>query len=63
MSSKILTSIKDQVDAAPALDRQSTFDQLWALTTELFERVQARFELELDPVSYTHLTLPTKRIV
>ena len=51
MSSKILTSIKDQVDAAPALDRQSTFDQLWALTTELFERVQARFELELDPSS------------
>ena len=49
MSDKILTSIKDLVDNSPALDRQFTFDQLWALTTELFERVQSRFELQLDP--------------
>ncbi len=49
MSASILTSIKDMVENTPLQDRQSTFDQLWALTTELFERVQQRFELQLDP--------------
>lgn len=49
MSNTILTSIEEMVDSAPALDRQSTFDQLWALTGELFERIQARFTMELDP--------------
>lgn len=49
MSDKILTSIEDMVDTAPKLDLQSTFDQLWALTGDLFERVQDRFELNLDP--------------
>lgn len=49
MSQSILTSIEEMVDAAPALDRQPTFDQLWALTGELFERVKARFALTLDP--------------
>jgi hypothetical protein len=49
MSQKILKSIEEMVDTAPALDRQSTFDALWALTGELFERVRARFELSLDP--------------
>lgn len=49
MSATILKSIEEMVDASPALDRQSTFDQLWALTTELFDRVRARFALTLDP--------------
>ncbi len=49
MSNTILTSIEEMVDSSPALDRESTFQQLWALTTELFERVKARFELTLDP--------------
>ena len=49
MSGTILTSIEEMVDTAPALDRQSTFDQLWALTGELFARVQQRFALTLDP--------------
>ncbi len=49
MTDHILTSVDDMVDSAPGLDRESTFDQLWALTTELFERVQARFELQRDP--------------
>lgn len=49
MSGTILTSIEEMVGAAPALDRQSTFDQLWALTGELFARVQRRFALTLDP--------------
>ncbi len=49
MSKNILTSIEEMVDSTPVTDRQSTFDQLWALTGELFERVKARFELNLDP--------------
>lgn len=49
MSEMILTSIEEMFDSSPALDRQSTFDQLWALTSELFERVQARFKLTRDP--------------
>lgn len=49
MSTNILTSIEEMVDSTPALDRQSTFEQLWALTSELFARVQERFVLEQDP--------------
>lgn len=49
MSATILTSIEEMVDSAPVLDRQSTFDQLWQLTNELFERVQQRFVLARDP--------------
>lgn len=49
MSELILTSIEEMVDSAPALDRQVTFDQLWALTGELFERVRSRYDLTLDP--------------
>jgi hypothetical protein len=48
MSNTILTSIEEMVDSSPALDRESTFQQLWQLTGELFERVRARFELKLD---------------
>jgi hypothetical protein len=48
MSNTILTSIEEMVDSSPALDREPTFRQLWQLTTELFERVRARFELRLD---------------
>ena len=51
MSETILTSIEDLVGSTPAVDRQSTFDQLWALTTTLFERVEQRFALTLDPSS------------
>lgn len=46
--SGILTSIEEMFDTAPRTDRQSDFDQLWALTGELFERVKQRFELSLD---------------
>lgn len=51
MSANILTSIEEMFDTSPALDREPTFNQLWALTCELFERVQARFELARDPSS------------
>ena len=49
MSDTILTSVEDMVDSSPGLDRQSNFEQLWQLTGELFDRVKARFELNLDP--------------
>lgn len=49
MNNTILTSIEEMVDSSPVLDRESTFQQLWQLTTELFERVRTRFELTLDP--------------
>ena len=49
MSEMILTSIEEMFDSSPALDRQSTFDQLWAITGELFERVERRFKLQRDP--------------
>ncbi len=49
MSKNILRSIEDLVENTPTQDRQSTFDALWALTTELFERVQQRFEMQQDP--------------
>lgn len=51
MSEMILTSIEEMFDASPAVDRQSTFDALWALTGELLERVALRFKLERDPSS------------
>lgn len=49
MSANILTSIEEMFDSSPALDRQSTFNQLWALTSELFARVKQHFELQRDP--------------
>ena len=51
MSAAILKSIEEMFDTSPALDRQSTFDQLWAITNELFARVQKRFALTRDPSS------------
>ena len=49
MSETILTSVEDMLDSAPGLDRESTFEQLWELTCELFAKVQTRFELNQDP--------------
>lgn len=49
MSGTILTSIEEMFEADQKTDRQSTFDQLWALTGELFAKVRARFELKQDP--------------
>lgn len=47
--SSILKSIEELVAETPKVDNQATFDQLWAITTELFEKVKARFELTMDP--------------
>jgi hypothetical protein len=49
--SKILKSIEELVAETPKVDNQATFDELWKITTELFEKVKNRFELTMDPCS------------
>ena len=44
-------SIAQMVNERPAVDNQAVFDALWAITTELKEKVFARFELTPDPCS------------
>ncbi len=45
----ITKSIDELVAENAGVDRQATFEQLWAINTELFERVKARFDITLDP--------------
>jgi hypothetical protein len=45
----VTTSVKDLIDARPSIDTQETFDALWVITCELFDKVQKRFELKQDP--------------
>ena len=47
----VTKSVKDLVDAQPGVDNQATFDVLWQITSEMFEKVRVRFELEMDPCS------------
>ena len=35
----------------PNLDHQTVFDQLWGITNELRQKLEARFELQLDPAT------------
>lgn len=44
-------SIAEMVAERPSVDNQDVFDALWAITTELKERVFDRFELNPDPCS------------
>lgn len=44
-------SIAEMVAERPSVDNQDVFDELWAITTELKEKVFARFELNPDPCS------------
>jgi len=46
--SKSTRSLMDEIDARPAVDNQQTFETLWGILGELFEKVQARFQLEPD---------------
>ncbi len=46
---QVTKSIDELVAENSGVDRQETFEQLWAITTELFDKVKARFELSLDP--------------
>jgi len=47
--SAVTKSVDQLVDANPDVDNQEVFDQLWAITTELFEKVRDRFDLTMDP--------------
>ncbi len=44
-------SIAEMVAERPSVDNQDVFDALWAITTELKEKVFARFSLQPDPCS------------
>ncbi len=46
--SKSTRSLIDEIDARPSVDNQQTFEALWGLLGELFEKVGARFELTPD---------------
>jgi hypothetical protein len=47
--SSVTKSVEDLVDANPNVDNSATFERLWAITNALFERVKARFDLQMDP--------------
>jgi Red chlorophyll catabolite reductase (RCC reductase) len=51
MSERILTPIIDLVEQSPDVDNREIFTQLWAILAEMNEKIQARFELKLDPCS------------
>ncbi len=46
---KSTRSLIDEMEARPAIDNRATFDTLWGVLRELFEKVSARFELQADP--------------
>ncbi len=51
MSQDTTKSIAEMVAERPSIDNQAVFDELWAITTELKEKVFARFKLNPDPCS------------
>ena len=48
-SQSITSSIEELIAVDGAIDNRETFDQLWAITGEMMDKVRARFELEADP--------------
>ena len=53
----------DQGDAEPEPTRCLFSEQVFANPAECLAHAKAAYGLDLAAVSYTHLTLPTKRIV
>jgi hypothetical protein len=51
MAERILTPIIDLVEQSPDVDNRETFKQLWEILSQMNEKIQARFELNLDPCS------------
>ena len=49
MSERILTPIIDLVEQSPDVDNRAVFNQLWAILAQMNEKIQARFDLQLDP--------------
>lgn len=51
MSERILTPIIDLVEQSPDVDNREVFNELWAILSQMNEKIQARFDLTLDPCS------------
>ncbi len=51
MNERVLTPISDLVEQSPDVDNRETFNKLWAILAEMNEKIQARFDLTLDPCS------------
>jgi hypothetical protein len=51
MSERILTPIIDMVEQSPDVNNREVFNQLWSILGEMNDKIQARFELNLDPCS------------
>lgn len=51
MSERILTPIIDLVEQSPDVDNRENFNRLWSILAEMNDKIQARFELNLDPCS------------
>ena len=51
MSERILTPIVDLVEQSPDVDNREVFNKLWAILAEMDAKIQARFDLTLDPCS------------
>lgn len=45
----VTTSVEDLIDANPGVDNRATFDALWTITSDMFAKVKARFDLTMDP--------------
>jgi Red chlorophyll catabolite reductase (RCC reductase) len=45
----VTTSVEDLIDANPNVNNRESFDALWAITCSMFDKVKARFELNMDP--------------
>ena len=48
MSERILTPIIDMVEQSPDVDNREVFNQLWAILAAMNDKIQARFDLELE---------------
>ncbi len=51
MNERILTPIIDLVEQSPDVNNREVFNQLWAILAAMNDKIQARFDLELDPCS------------
>ena len=49
MSERVLTPISELVERSPKVDNRAVFTELWSILHGMNERIQARFELTLDP--------------
>ena len=49
MAERILTPIIDLVEQSPDVNNREVFNQLWAILAAMNDKIQARFQLTLDP--------------